>query len=120
MDIANFRMPTFVLFRTKSLCTFNTKNKFYNSPQRFGNFFYYNGHLPSPYLSHIFLIPVMINPIEIIHNHAVGGKIKISNMPIPAPNIQPAIIFLHFLKNISFPPYYILWETLNLCEGHLY
>lgn len=58
----------------------------------------------------------MISPIEIIHNHAVGGKIIINNMPIPAPKIHPAIIFLHFLKNISDPPYYILWRFSELCE----
>ena len=55
------------------------------------------------YFSKTFFIPIIINPIEIIHNHAVGGKKKKKNIPIPAPNMQPAIIFfnLHlFLKNI--------------------
>ncbi len=70
----------------------------------FGTFFTTIVMLVSPYLSNIFLIPVMINPMEIMHNHAVGGKMSMSNIPIPAPKIQPAIIFLHFLKNISLPP----------------
>lgn len=70
----------------------------------FGTFFTTIVIFLSSYLSNIFLIPVTINPMEIIHNHAVGGKIRMSNMPIPAPNMQPAMIFLHFLKNISFPP----------------
>ena len=58
----------------------------------------------------------MINPIEIIHNHTLGGKIIISSIPSPTPKMQPAITFRNFLKNIFFPPYLYFMENQKLCE----
>ena len=63
----------------------------------------------SSYLSNIFLIPITIKLIETIHNHAIGDKTIIKNIPIPIPNIHPAktfFVFLqqHFLNNIFLPP----------------
>lgn len=79
----------------------------------FGTFFTTIVIVFPPYLSNIFLIPVMINAIEMIHNHAIGGKIKISSIPSPIPRTKPANILFHlhdFLKNIFYTSLLILYE----------
>ena len=79
----------------------------------FGTFFTTIVIVFPPYLSNIFLIPVMINAIEMIHNHAIGGKIKISSIPSPIPRTKPSNILFHlhdFLKNIFYTSLLILYE----------
>ena len=73
----------------------------------FGTFFTTIVIISPPYFSHTFFIPIMIKAIELMHIHAVGGKIKMSNIPTPNPKVKPASILFHlhdFLKNIFLPP----------------